>query len=114
MHAGEINADTVGLRQSDGIAGPVQRRLGGQDTPMRTEQRAEIQQLVRVVHRWKAHVGNLGESRRSLTERNQRSVEQAGIVALGRLGALAVPLAVPVPLAVRVPLAVVLAVPDRP
>src|SRR5882724_1205158 len=103
MHAGEINADTVGLRQPDGIAGPIQRRLGGQDTPMRTEQRAEIQQLVRVVHRWKAHVGNLGESRRSLTERNQRSVEQAGIVALGRLGPLAIPLSVS--------LAVVLAVP---
>src|SRR5204863_9252523 len=106
MHAGEINADTVGLRQPDGIAGPVQRRLRGQDTSMRTEQRAEVQQLVRVVHRWKAHVGNLGESRRSLTERNQCSVEQAGIVALGRLGSLAVPLAVT--------FAVVLTVSDRP
>src|SRR6266536_4966333 len=110
MHAGEINADTVGLRQPDGIARPVQRRLDGQDTPMRTEQRTEIQQLVSVVHRRKAHVGNLGESCRSLTERNQRSVEQTGIVALGRLGPLAVPLAV----LLAIPLAVVLAVPDRP
>src|SRR5882672_9932537 len=106
MHAGEINADTVGLRQPDGIAGPVQRRLGGQDTPMRAEQRAEVQQLVRVVHRWKAYVGNLGESCRSLTERNQRTVLQAGIVALWRLGSLTVSLAVT--------FAVVLAVPDRP
>ena len=116
MHAGEIDADTVHLGKPDGIAGPVQRRLDGQDTPMRTEQRTEIQQLVRVVHRRKAHVGNLGESCRSLTERNQRSVEQAGIVALGRLGPLAAVALVVIALLVVTfaTVALLLAVPARP
>src|SRR5216683_5907463 len=103
MHAGEIDATPVRLRQSDGIAGSVQRRLEGQDTAVRTEQRTEAQQLVSVVHGWKAHVGNLGESRRSLGERHQRSVEDARIVALGRLGPLAIPLAVAFAVVLAVP-----------
>src|ERR1700694_803920 len=126
MHAGEVDAIPVRLRQSDGIAGPVYRRLDGQDTPVRIEQRTEAQQFVSVVHGWKAHAGNLGESRRGLSERRQRSVEQTWIVALGRLGPLAIPLAIPlvvslvaslvVSLAVVLAtvLAVILAVADRP
>src|ERR1700680_3535042 len=109
MHAGKIDAVPVRLRQPDGIGGPVYRRLEGQDTSVRIEQRTEPQQLVGVVHGWKAHAGNLGESRRGLSERHQRSVEQTWIVALGRLGPLAIPLVVSLVVSLAVSLAVVLA-----
>ena len=83
---------------SNGIARPVQRWLDGQDPAVRIEQRTEAQELVSVVHRWKTHVWDHGKSRRGRGERHQRSVEEARIIALGRLGSLAIALAVPLPL----------------
>src|SRR5437660_8969741 len=116
MHAGEIKPVRVGFRQPDRITWTVHRRLVSQDTAVRTEQRTEDQQLVSVVHRRKRNVGNGGERRRSLTECYERSVVQAGIVAIGRLGPLAAVALVVIALLVATfaTVALLLAVPARP
>src|SRR5207253_7204132 len=114
MHAGKVKPVRVGFRQPDRITWTVHRRLVSQDPAVRTEQRTEDQQLVSVVHRRKRDVGNCGERRRSLTECYERSVVQAGIVALGRLGPLAAGALIVIALLVvtLVVLAFILATPD--